>query len=283
MYKLEKQFTLSNGVQIPWIGLGTWKIEEGEDCVMTIRRAIECGYRHIDTAYAYGNEQSVGLAIQQSGRPREDLFITSKLNNPDHGYEQTMAAFEKTMENLQLDYLDLYLIHWPNPVACRDNWEEANAGSWKAMEELYEAGRIRAIGVSNFRPHHLEALKKTAKIQPMVNQIRLCPGDVHAETVEYCREHGILLEAYSPFGRGLVFQIKEMHELVDKYHKSIAQITMRWCLQQGFLPLPKTVTDYRMRENMLVFDFELEEEDVKKITDLTGKCGVSRDPDTIEF
>ena len=162
MKELEKRFTLSNGVQIPWIGLGTWKVLDGEECVMAVRAALNNGYRHIDTASAYGNEESVGLAIAQSGIPREEIFVTSKLNNPDHGYEKTMAAFEETMKKLQLDYLDLYLIHWPNPVMYRDNWEEANAGSWRAMEELYEAGRIKAIGVSNFRPHHLETLKKKA-------------------------------------------------------------------------------------------------------------------------
>lgn len=283
MKQLPEYFTLSNGVKIPCIGFGTWRVEDGDMCLQAVRAAIQKGYRHIDTAAMYGNEVSVGRGIQESGVPREELFITSKLNNMDHGYEKTVAAFEATMEKLQCGYLDLYLVHWPNPVHFRDCWEEANAGTWKAIEEFYEAGRIKAIGVSNFRPHHLEALAKTAKVKPMVNQIRLCPGDVHQETVDYCRKHNMLLEAYSPFGKGKAFKVKEMHDLVDKYHKSIAQICVRWCLQQGFLPLPKSVTETRMIENLQVFDFELEEADVQMITGLTGSCGFAADPDTINF
>lgn len=283
MEELHNYFTLYNGVKIPNIGFGTWKIEDGDFCEHAVKKAIALGYRHIDTAAGYGNEESVGRAVAGSGFPREEVFITSKLNNPDHGYEKTRKAFEETMKKLQCDYLDLYLIHWPNPIDFRNNWEEANAGSWRAMEELYQEGKIKAIGVSNFRPHHLEALKKTAKIKPMVNQIRLCPGDVHKETVDYCKKHDILLEAYSPLGRGEVFKVKEMHGLVDKYSKSIAQICIRWCLQQGFLPLPKSTSEIRMLENTKVFDFELEEEDVIMITNLTGRCGIARNPDTIEF
>ncbi|SES63632.1 aldo/keto reductase [[Clostridium] polysaccharolyticum] len=283
MEQLKEYFTMYHGVKIPNIGYGTWEVHEGQLCQEAVKKAIELGYRHIDTAAGYGNENSVGTGIANSGVPREELFITSKLNNPDHGYEKTMAAFEDTMNKLKCDYLDLYLIHWPNPLAFRDCWEESNAGSWRAMEELYEAGRIKAIGVSNFWVHHLEALMKTAKIKPMVNQIRLCPGDVHKETVEYCQKHNILLEAYSPFGRGEVFKVKEIHDLVDKYHRSIAQICIRWCIQQGFVPLPKSVTETRMIENLKVYDFELEEPDIQMMTELTGRCGISKDPDAVEF
>lgn len=283
MNQVKEHFTLYNGVTIPSIGYGTWRVEEGDFCIHAIKKAIQAGYRHIDTAAMYGNERSVGQGIEQCEVPREELFITSKLDNMDHGYEKTMQAFEATLERLQTDYLDLYLIHWPNPVQFRDCWEEALAGSWKAMEELYEAGKIKAIGVSNFRVHHFEALNKTARIKPMVNQIRLCPGDVHAETVEYCQKNDILLEAYSPLGRGKVFQIEELHQLVDKYHRSIAQICLRWSLQMGFLPLPKSVTEDRLECNLRVFDFELEQEDVDMITGLTGRCGLWQDPDKIVF
>lgn len=283
MNQVKEYYTMYNGVEIPSIGYGTWRVEEGELCIHAVKKAIGAGYRHIDTAAMYGNERSVSLGIEQSMVPREELFLTSKLDNVDHGYEQTKKAFEKSLERLQTDYLDLYLIHWPNPVKFRDCWEETTAQSWKAMEELYEAGLIKAIGVSNFRPHHLDTLMKTAHIKPMVNQIRLCPGDVHKETVEYCRKHDILLEAYSPFGKGQAFKVEELHKLVDKYHKSIAQICIRWSLQMGFLPLPKSVTEGRLETNRQVFDFELEEKDVEMITGLTGCCGLWQDPDQIVF
>jgi len=249
----------------------------------SVLSAIEAGYRHIDTAQGYGNEESVGLAVKKSGIDRKELFITSKLTNSEHGYERTLAAFEETMKKLDMDYLDLYLIHWPNPIAFRDHWQEANAGTWKAFEELYKAGRIRAIGISNFRPHHIEELMKTATVAPMVNQIRLCPGETQDEVVDYCRSHNIQLEAYSPLGVGKIFEVPEMKALAEKYGKSIAQICIRWSLQRGYLPLPKSVTPSRIKENTQVFDFELEAADVQLIADLKGCVGYSSDPDTTTF
>jgi diketogulonate reductase-like aldo/keto reductase len=280
---LTDTYTLSNGVEIPCIGFGTWQTPDGEVAVSSVLSALEAGYRHIDTAQGYGNEESVGIAVKKSGIKREEIFITSKLANNDHGYERTMAAFEGTMKRLDMDYLDLYLIHWPNPIAFRDNWQEANAGTWKAFEELYKAKRIRAIGISNFHPHHIEELMKTATIAPMVNQIRLCPGDTQDEVVDYCRAHNILLEAYSPFGVGKLFEVPEMKALAEKYGKTIAQIAIRWSLQRGYLPLPKSVTPSRIRENVDVFDFELEESDVELIANLKGCVGYSADPDTITW
>jgi diketogulonate reductase-like aldo/keto reductase len=280
---LTDTYTLSNGVEIPCIGFGTWQTPDGEVAVSSVLSALEAGYRHIDTAQGYGNEESVGIAVKKSGIKREEIFITSKLANSDHGYEKTMAAFEGTMKRLDMDYLDLYLIHWPNPIAFRDNWQEANAGTWKAFEELYKAKRIRAIGISNFHPHHIEELMKTATIAPMVNQIRLCPGDTQDEVVDYCRAHNILLEAYSPFGVGKLFEVPEMKALAEKYGKTIAQIAIRWSLQRGYLPLPKSVTPARIRENVDVFDFELEESDVELIANLKGCVGYSADPDTITW
>jgi diketogulonate reductase-like aldo/keto reductase len=194
-----------------------------------------------------------------------------------------MRTFEESMNKLGLDYLDLFLIHWPNPIAFRDHWQEANAESWKAMEELYEAGKIRAIGVSNFRPHHIEEILKTAKVAPMVNQIRLCPGDTQDETVDLCREHGMVLEAYSPLGIGQIFEVPEMQKLAEKYHRSIAQVCIRWSLQRGYLPLPKSVTPSRIQENLKVFDFELSDEDVQLIADLKGCVGYASDPDRTNF
>lgn len=283
MKALTDCYTLANGVKIPCIGFGTWQTPNGKVAVSSVLSALEAGYRHIDTAQGYGNEESVGIAVKQSGIDRKELFLTSKLTNSEHGYEKTLAAFETTLEKLGTDYLDLFLIHWPNPIAFRDHWQEANAGTWKAFEELYRSKRIRAIGISNFRPRHMEELSRTAEIAPMVNQIRLCPGDTQDEVVEYCRTHNILLEAYSPLGVGKIFEVPEMKALAEKYQKSIAQICIRWSLQRGYLPLPKSVTPSRVRENTQVFDFELDSSDVQLIADLKGCVGYSSDPDTTTF
>lgn len=283
MKSLTDCYKLSNGVLIPCIGFGTWQAKDGEMAVSSVLSAIEAGYRHIDTAQGYGNEESVGSAVKKSGIDRKEIFITSKLMNSEHGYEKTLAAFEGTMKKLDMDYIDLFLIHWPNPIDYRNNWQEANAGTWKAFEELYSAGRIRAIGISNFHPHHIEELMKTATVVPMVNQIRLCPGDTQNEVVDYCNSKNILLEAYSPFGVGEIFNVPEMKVLSEKYGKSIAQICIRWSLQRGYLPLPKSVTQERIKENVQVFDFELEESDVQLIADLKGCVGYSADPDNITW
>lgn len=283
MKSLNDYFKLHNGVQIPCVGFGTYQAENGESAVSAVKEAIAVGYRHIDTAAAYGNEKSVGNAVKQSGIPREEIFITSKLQNTHHGYDNTMAAFEETMKNLDMDVLDLYLIHWPNPIKFRDDWQAANAGTWKAFEELYKAKRIRAIGISNFHPRHIDELMKTAEIVPMVNQIRLCPGDTQDEVVAYCKERNIVLEAYSPLGTGSIFQVPEMQEIAQKYEKTIAQIALCWSLQMGFLPLPKSVTPSRIKENADVFGFELSKQDVQTISDLKGCCGYSHNPDTTTF
>ncbi len=283
MKTLTDAYTLHNGVNIPCVGFGTWQTPDDETGVVAVKKALEVGYRHIDTAAGYDNERSVGIAVKESGIPREDIFVTSKLDNSDHGYEATVKAFEKTMKELDMDYLDLYLIHWPNPIKFRNHWKEANAGSWKAFEEFYKAGRIKAIGVSNFRPHHIEALLETAEIKPMVNQIRLCPGDIHKETTDYCQKNNIILEAYSPLGTGQVFDVPEMKELAKLYHKSIAQICLRWSLQMGYLPLPKSVTLERIEENAQLFDFELNSGDVEMMANLTDCCGTSKDPDETNF
>jgi diketogulonate reductase-like aldo/keto reductase len=283
MKSLTDCFKLNNGVEIPCVGFGTFQTPDGDTAVASVKEAIKAGYRHIDTAAAYRNEEGIGRGARESGVPREELFITSKLANPEHGYENTRAAFELTMKKLGLEYLDLYLIHWPNPVKFRGSWEEANAGTWKAFEEFYKAGRIRSIGISNFHPHHIEALLKTATVIPQVNQIRLCPGDTQDEVVDYCRKKDILLEAYSPMGTGKIFDVPEMKKLAEKYRRSVAQICIRWCLQRDYLPLPKSVTPERIRENAQVFDFELSPEDVQAIADLKGIIGYSRPPDEIDF
>lgn len=281
MDSLKDGYILNNGVRIPCIGLGTYK--SGRNTVEAVKTAVQAGYRLIDTAAAYYTEEYVGEGVRQSGVPRGEITVTTKLRNADHGYDATMEAFERSLKKLGFDYIDLYLVHWPVPVQYRPIWEEALYGTWKAFEELYRAGKIRAIGVSNFRPHHFETLMERAEILPMVNQIRLCPGDVHEETVRYCREHGILLEGYSPFGQGAAFKVPELKEIAEKYGKSVAQLCVRWALQNGFVPLPKSGSMERVRANADVFDFEILQEDMEKIAGLTGCCGLAPDPDEIRF
>lgn len=276
-------YTLSNNVTIPELGFGTWQTPDGDVAVASVKKALEVGYRHIDTAQGYKNEASVGQAIKESSIPREELFLTTKLWNANHSYDLVMSSFEESLEKLQTDYIDLFLIHWPNPVAFRDNWQTANAETWRAFEELYQAGKIKAIGVSNFLPHHFKELKKTATIFPMVNQIFLAPGELQEEVVTYCQEHDVLLEAYSPLGTGKIFDVPEMKALAEKHQKSIAQVALRWSLQHGFLPLPKSVTPSRIEENIHVFDFELSEEDMKTIDQLDGVVGKATNPDTTGF
>lgn len=283
MQNLTDCFTLNNGVQIPCIGFGTWKAADGQEAAGAVSSAIRAGYRHIDTAAAYHNEESVGRAIRESGVARDQLFVTSKLANPEHGYETTLAACDKTLRDLGLEYLDLYLIHWPNPLKFRDHWQQVNADTWRAFEELYRAGKLRAIGVSNFLPHHMKELSKTAAVAPMVNQIRFCPGEIQAETVAYCRAHNILVEAYSPLGSGEIFKVPQMLAFAEKYRKSVAQICIRWCLQMGTLPLPKSVTPERIAQNAEVFDFVLEQADLQAIAALVDCCGTTTDPDLAAF
>ena len=188
-------YLLNNNYKMPNIGFGTFRTPSGEETEQSVLNAIKAGYRHIDCAAAYGNEKSVGEAIRKSGVAREEIFVTSKLWNDDKGYENTLAAFNRTLEDLQLEYLDLYLIHWPIAKASKENWKEANSESWRALEELYNQGKIKAIGVSNFLEHHLEPLFETAKIKPMVNQIEFHPGMLQKEIVEFCKKHNILVEA----------------------------------------------------------------------------------------
>ena len=276
-------YELSNGVKIPCIGFGMWQTPDDEVGVNSVISAIKAGYTHIDTAQAYRNEDCVGKAIKKIGAKREDIFITTKIWNDSHSYDLVMSSFEESLRQIDTSYIDLLLIHWPNPLCVRDRWEEANAETWKAMEELYKAGKVRAIGISNFRQHHIDALLKTATVKPMVNQMRLCPGETQEDVVEYSRSHGMLLEAYSPLGTGKIFEVPEMQAVADKYGKSIAQICIRWSLQRGYLPLPKSVTPSRIEENLKVFDFELDESDVQMIADLTGCVGLSGDPDTMQF
>ena len=270
-------------MEIPVIGFGTWQVQNGQEAYQAVLCALQNGYTHIDTAAVYGNEESVGKAILDSGIPRERLFITTKLWNQVRGYEETIEAVETSLRKLKLDYIDLYLIHWPNPLKYRDCWEEKNSESWRAMEDLYQMGKIKAIGVSNFLIHHLEALKKTRRIAPMVNQIKLFPGLQQEELCRYCEKEQIVLEAYSPFGTGRIFEVQELKELAQKYNKTVAQICIRYAIQKNRIPLPKSVTRERILSNLKVFDFELEEADVAFLDLLPNYVGPLRDIDHIDF
>ena len=273
---------LSNGVMMPAIGYGTYKAPDSGITIEGIKKAAACGYRLIDTAAVYENEVSVGRGIAACGIPREDMFVTSKVWNTKRGYETTLAAFDKTLSDLGLDHLDLYLIHWPAAPHQFRNWEEINLQTWRAMTELYKAGKIRAIGVSNFKPHHLDALMKT-EVKPMVNQIEMHPGQLQEETVSFCRNNGILVEAWSPLGRGRVLSNAVLQEIAGHYGKSAAQVCIRWCIQHDIVPLVKSLTPSRIEENIDVFDFEISADDMERIDALEYFGGSGHDPDKINF
>lgn len=280
-------YELSNGVKIPVVGFGTWQSADGDEAYNAVLSALRAGYRHIDTAAAYENEESVGKAIndfmKESGVSRKDLFVTTKLWNGDHGRTLTEKAIDESLSKLGLDYLDLYLIHWPNPLKFRDCWAEKNAESWKEMEDAVKDGKIRAIGLSNFWEHHIEALLKTASIKPVVNQIKICPGQSQRKLVEYSKKLGMVVEGYSPLGTGAIFSNEFMKSLSEKYKRSIAQICIRWSIQSGCIPLPKSVTESRIKENLNVFDFELDAEDIEKIANLKCDIKLARNPDEAPF
>ncbi|MGI6769126.1 MAG: aldo/keto reductase [Bacilli bacterium] len=261
-------YTLNNGVKIPAIGFGTWQIPEGELAYNATLAALKAGYRHIDTAMVYGNEKSVGRALKDSGIKREEIFVTTKLSANIKGYEETLEEFRKSLENLGLDYLDLYLIHNVKPWGVDSDgydYMNANIASWQAFEKLYEEGKIRSIGVSNFLPGHLKILIENSKVKPMVNQIRLHPEHIPTENISFCNENDILIEAYSPLATGKILAGEKYAEMAKKYGKSVAQILIRWSYQQGFLPLPKSVNEDRIIENLDIFDFELTPEDMDYI------------------
>lgn len=282
MNKMNDSFILSNGYKIPCVGFGTWQTPDGDTAVSSVKAALNSGYKHIDTAAVYGNEKSVGTGIAESKVSREDLFVTSKVWNKDRGYDKTIAAFNKTLSDLGLDYLDLYLIHWPANSKQFTNWDELNLETWRAMTHLYKEGKIRSIGVSNFLPHHLKSLMKT-EIPPMVNQIEFHPGQMQNETVDYCKKHNMLVEAWSPLGTGRMLSNETLKEISAKYNKSVAQLCIRWCLQNEVLPLPKSVTPSRIKENTEIFDFVISDEDMSTINSMEYCGGSGMNPDEVKF
>ena len=264
----DEVFTLYNGVQIPKIGLGTWQAKDGKECVDAVKWAIDAGYRHIDTAYAYGNEESVAKGIKESGRKREEIFITTKLPAHIKTYEGAREHFLSSLKSLHSDYIDLYLIHapWPWQEIGKD-CKEGNIAVWKAMVEFYQEGKIRSIGVSNFQKEDIEPLIEATQVVPMVNQIRFFIGNTQKKVYDYCKEKNILIEAYSPFATGEIIHHPVLEKMAEKYQVSPAKICLRYCLQKETLPLPKSVHENRIRENLDV-DFLLSKEDMEYLDSL---------------
>ncbi|MBP1996008.1 aldo/keto reductase [Paenibacillus eucommiae] len=266
---------LNNGVEMPWLGLGVWKAEDGSEVISSVKDAVAAGYRSIDTAAVYANESGVGQGIRECGVPREELFITTKLWNEKQGYESTLKAFDESMEKLGLDYLDLYLIHWPG----KDKYKE----TWRAFTKLYEEGRVRAIGVSNFQIHHLEDLMADSSIVPAVNQVEYHPKLTQRPLIDFCKKHGIQVEAWSPLMQGKLLDHPELKELAAKHGKSVTQIILRWDLQNGVVTIPKSVKKHRIVENANIFDFSLAAEDMAVIDALNEDSRVGSDPDSVIF
>jgi len=283
MEKLTDGYVLASGKLLPCIGYGTWRAPEGDVCANGVATALAAGYRHIDTASIYGNETSVGEGMRRSGLAREDIFLTSKLWNTDQGKERTPAAFALSLKKLGTDYLDLYLIHWPIAYAYQDAYPKEMLESWHILEQLYKEGRIRSIGVSNFLPHHLETLLAQSEIMPMVNQIELHPGYLQPEAVAYCRGKNIILEAWSPLCQGRRFDKPSIIKAAEAHGKTPAQVMLRWSLQMGFVPLPKSVTPARIHENADVFDFVLTETEMKSIGRSLLSSRMGSHPDHAKF
>jgi len=272
---LKGTFTLNNGVEMPYLGLGVYLSADGKEVTNAVKWALEEGYRHIDTASIYENEEGVGQGIMESDVDRKDIFVVSKVWNSDQGYESTIKAYESSLKRLNLDYLDLYLVHWP----VKGKYKE----TWRAMEYLYKHKGVRAIGVSNFMQHHLEDLMSSAEIVPMVNQMEFHPYLVQQELIDFCNKNTIQYEAWSPLMQGNIFELDIMKDLAVKYNKTIAQIVLRWDLQKGVITIPKSANKDRIRANADIFDFEIVPEDVKKLEQLDRGKRFGPDPNNFDF
>lgn len=284
MKNIHDTYTLNNNVEIPCVAFGTYKAAQG-DTAEIIKLAIEAGYRYFDTASFYGTETYLGQAVRESNIPREEFFLASKVWKEEMGYEAVKKAFARTLDNLGTDYLDLYLIHWPLPAPDYKDWKALDLETWKAMEELYKEGKVRAIGLSNFLPHHIENILGNCEIMPMVDQIEFHPGYTQEATVRYCMEHEIQVQAWSPIGRGRVLGDPLMIELSEKYQVSVAQICLRYAVQKKVIPLPKSSSLERMKENQDLFSFEISREDMYRIDTMpqTGWSGEHPDRERVKI
>ncbi|PCD06005.1 aldo/keto reductase [Peribacillus simplex] len=267
--------TLHNGVKMPQLGFGVFKVKNGSETVESVKKAVEVGYRAIDTAAIYENEEGVGHAIRECGVPREELFITSKVWNTEQGYETTLKAFEDSLNRLGLEYLDLYLIHWPG----KDKYLE----TWRALEKLYKDGKVKSIGVSNFHVHHLENLLANSEVKPVVNQIELHPLLTQVEIRDYCAKHEIKVESWSPLGRGNLLEEPTINHIAKKHGKSPAQVLIRWHLQHDLVVIPKSITPSRIKENAQVFDFSLSLNEMNQIDALNKNERFGSNPDELLF
>ena len=273
-------FKLNNDMKIPCVGFGTYKAAEGNN-EEVLKTAIEAGYRYFDTASFYQTEDFLGQAILESNLPREDFFLVSKMWKDEMGYQQTKDALEKSLKRLGTDYLDIYLIHWPRPSAACENWKELDLETWRAMEELQKEGKIRGLGLSNFLPHHIKNILENGTVKPVVNQLELHPGYMQQAAVQYCKEHGIQMQAWSPIGRRRILEDGLILELAGKYQVSPAQLCLRFLLQNDIIPLPKSSSMERMKQNMDLFHFEISEEDVSRLATMpqAGWSGEHPDPE----
>ncbi len=272
---LTGSFKLHNGVEMPYLGLGTYQSDNDQEVIDAVANALQLGYRHIDTASIYDNEEGVGKGIRNSGVDRSEIFLVSKVWNVDQGYESTLKAFEESLERLDTDYLDLYLIHWPVGNKYKD--------TWRALEKLYKEKRIRAIGVSNFMQHHLEDLLADAEVVPMVNQMEFHPYVVQQELIDFCVSKEIQYESWSPFMQGKVFGLDICKELSAKYNKSVAQVILRYNLQKGIVAIPKSAKKERIISNTDIFDFELSMEDIAFLDGLDRGERIGPDPNNFDF
>nr|WP_325225851.1 aldo/keto reductase [uncultured Oscillibacter sp.] len=283
MNKPDQALALYNGVQIPSFGFGTWRIPNFQTA-KCVTAAVKAGYRNFDTAEGYMNEKGLGEGIKRAmgelGVERGELFISTKVWNSHRGYDKTLRAFEESMKKLGLEYLDLYLIHWPAVSRWHDDWREINRSTWRAFEQLYREGRVKAIGVSNFLVHHVRALTEDSEIKPMVNQIEYHPGFGQVESASYCQANGIVVEAWSPLGSGNVLKNKELARIAGKYGKTASQTCIRWLLQKGIVPLPKSTHEKYIIENADVFDFALSDADMLDIDAIPYCGGMCFDPDS---
>ena len=267
--KIDATVKLENGIEMPILGLGTWALK-GQECIQAVRWAIELGYRLIDTATLYGNEREIGKAIEGSKVPREELFITSKVWNSDQGYENTLKAFERSLERLKLSYLDLYLIHWPVSGLRND--------TWRALEKLYDNNRVKAIGVSNFTIRHIDDLLSKTSVTPMVNQVEFSPFLYQKELLKYCNSKNIQLEAYSPLTRTRRFNDSTLKSISLKHNKNVPQILIRWGLQHNIIEIPKSGNKQHLKDNSDVFDFELDTGDMNQLDALNEDLRIVDDP-----